>query len=71
MKQNHFENGLGKVGRDKIVGYVNGTGEEVIPVKYEYVCFENDSLIYCSRWSDGTVDYYINKQGRVQKTEAR
>lgn len=62
-----FENGLGKVGIDKKVGYVNGTGEEVIPVEYEYVCFENDSLIYCSRWSDGITDYYINKQGKVQK----
>lgn len=66
-----FENGLGKVGRNKKVGYVNSTGEEVIPVEYEYVCFENDSLVYCSNWNDGTTDYYTNKQGKVQKMTER
>ena len=62
-----FENGLGKVGRNKKVGYVNSDGEEVIPVEYEYVCFENDTLVYCSNWSDGITEYYTNKHGKVQK----
>ena len=65
-----FENGLGKVRRDKKYGYVNYNGEEVIPVEYDYVYFENDSLIYSSKWSEGITDYYINKQGKVQITEA-
>ena len=66
-----FENGLGKVKRNDKEGFVNSNGEEVIPIEYEYVCFENDTLVYCSRWSDGTIDYYTNKQGKVQKTEAQ
>lgn len=62
-----FENGLGKVGRNNKEGYVNRAGEEVIPVKYDYVYFENDSLINCSDRSDGITDYYTNKQGIVNK----
>ena len=66
-----FENGLGKVKRNDKEGFVNSNGEEVIPIEYEYVCFENDTLVYCSRWSDGTIDYYSNKHGVVQKTDAQ
>ncbi len=66
-----FENGLGKVQRNGKAGFVNNNGEEVIPIEYDYVRFESDSLVYCSRWNDGITDYYINKHGKVQKTEAQ
>lgn len=65
-----FENGLGQVQLKHKSGYVNYVGEEVIPIEYDYVCFENDSLVYCARWNDDITDYYINKQGKVKKTEA-
>ena len=64
-----FNNGLGKVRRDRKEGFINQKGEEVIPLDYDYVCFENDSLIYCSNYSEGIQDYYVNRNGDVHKTE--
>ena len=66
-KAEPFRNGLGIVERKNNVGCINCFGKEVIPLKYQYVCFENDTLIYCAIWDNGTTDYYINKHGKVRK----
>lgn len=62
-----FRNGLGRVTRKKGEGFVNKIGEEVIPLQYDYVYFENDTLIYCSKWDEDIKHYYSNHNGKIIK----
>ena len=40
-----FINGLAYVELDGKVGYINKTGNEIIPIKYKQLWFENDGVI--------------------------
>lgn len=61
-----FVNGLGKVNRNDKEGFVNSTGEEVVPVKFDYVHFENDTLLGCSEWGGETI-FYSYKKGKIKE----
>lgn len=65
-----FEHGYGKVKKNGKVGVVNRKGEVIIPLDYDYLYFENDSIVQCSKGSGMTIsEHYVIKNGTITKKD--